>query len=74
MWNRHYQYLKRIRYGKNLENTILSSRFAAFDNRLQHIPRLHCLDIPMIKFVDESGNINPGSQTHKLFRGPNEDL
>jgi len=37
----------------NLENTILISRLAAFNNRLRHILRLHCLDIAMIKFVDE---------------------
>jgi len=43
---------------QNVENTILSSRFATFDNRLRHKLRLHCLDIAMIKFLDESGSID----------------
>jgi len=42
MCNRNYQYHKQIRYGKIL-NTILSSEFAASDNQLRHISRLHCL-------------------------------
>ena len=42
---------------QNLENAILSSRFAAFDNR-RRLLRLHCLDIAMIKFLDESESIN----------------
>jgi len=47
-----------------MENTFLSSRFVAFDNRLRHLYcRLPCLNIAMIKFVDESGIIDycPGT-------------
>ena len=50
--------------GQKLGNAIISSRFAAFDNRLRHLVRLHALDIAMIgllllkiEFV-ESGSIN----------------
>jgi len=45
---------------RNLENALLSSMFAGFDNRLRHILRLHRLDIQvaMTRYVDESGNID----------------
>ena len=51
---------------QNLENAILSSRFAAFDNR-RRLLRLHCLDIAMIKFLDESESIKNSYVSRKLF-------
>jgi len=40
----------------SLPKPMLSSRFAASDNRIRHILKLHCP--AMIKYVDESGRIN----------------
>jgi len=39
---------------QNVENALLSSSFAVFDNQLRRTLKLHCLDIAMIKHVDDS--------------------
>jgi len=39
-----------------LPTPMLSSRFAASDNRIRHKLKLHCP--AMIKYADESGSIN----------------